>query len=82
MLERSREMMHHLKKLGVGKNPIIWVGHSKGGLFVKQMIVDGKYHFEVSVDRDSVSDIWLCLILYVDLASHFYIILVISSFQL
>jgi pimeloyl-ACP methyl ester carboxylesterase len=44
MLERSREMMHHLKKLGVGKNPIIWVGHSTGGLFVKQMIVDGKYH--------------------------------------
>lgn len=40
MLERSREMMDHLKKLGVGKNPIIWVGHSKGGLFVKQMIVD------------------------------------------
>lgn len=40
MLERSREMMDHLKKLGVGKNPIVWVGHSKGGLFVKQMIVD------------------------------------------
>ncbi|XP_023717450.1 uncharacterized protein LOC111869850 isoform X2 [Cryptotermes secundus] len=40
MLERSREMMDHLKELGVGKNPIIWVGHSKGGLFVKQMIVD------------------------------------------
>ncbi|XP_069679722.1 protein SERAC1 isoform X2 [Periplaneta americana] len=40
MLERSREMMDHLRKVGVGKNPIIWVGHSKGGLFVKQMIVD------------------------------------------
>jgi hypothetical protein len=40
MLERSREMMDHLKKLGVGKNPVVWVGHSKGGLFVKQMIVD------------------------------------------
>jgi hypothetical protein len=52
MLERSREMMDHLKKLGVGKNPIIWVGHSKGGLFVKQMIVDGKYHFEVSLYRE------------------------------
>jgi hypothetical protein len=44
MVERSREMMDHLKKIGVGKNPIIWVGHSKGGLFVKQMIVDGMYH--------------------------------------
>ncbi|PSN57823.1 hypothetical protein C0J52_04395 [Blattella germanica] len=40
MVQRGREMMDHLKKLGVGKNPIIWVGHSKGGLFVKQMIVD------------------------------------------
>ncbi|KDR18789.1 protein SERAC1 isoform X2 [Zootermopsis nevadensis] len=40
MVERSREMMDHLMKIGVGKNPIIWVGHSKGGLFVKQMIVD------------------------------------------
>jgi hypothetical protein len=52
MLERSREMMDHLKQLGVGKNPIIWVGHSKGGLFVKQMIVDGKLHFEISVYRE------------------------------
>lgn len=44
MVERSREMMDHLMKIDVGKNPIIWVGHSKGGLFVKQMIVDGMYH--------------------------------------
>lgn len=40
MLQRSREMMDHLRNVGVGNNPIIWVGHSKGGLFVKQMIVD------------------------------------------
>nr|CAD7430358.1 unnamed protein product [Timema monikensis] len=38
--ERCREMMEHLKKLGVGQNPIVWVGHSKGGLFVKQMLID------------------------------------------
>ena len=57
MSERSREMMDHLNKLGVGKNPIVWVGHSKGGLFVKQMIVDGKYHFWTSVDWEYI----LCL---------------------
>jgi hypothetical protein len=75
MLERSREMMDHLKKLGVGKKPIIWVGHSKGGLFVKQMIVDGKCHFKVSVSRESVCDIWLYLTLYsyVDSNCQFHI---------
>lgn len=41
MEERSNEMMEELLKIGVGKNPIVWVGHSKGGLFAKQMIVDG-----------------------------------------
>lgn len=41
LTERSREMMDLLVKLGVGVgHPIVWVGHSKGGLFVKQMIVD------------------------------------------
>ncbi|XP_063221732.1 protein SERAC1 isoform X3 [Bacillus rossius redtenbacheri] len=40
MLERSREMMSHLREIGVGNNPIIWVGHSKGGVFVKQIIID------------------------------------------
>ncbi|KAG8242441.1 hypothetical protein J6590_065895 [Homalodisca vitripennis] len=39
MSERAWEMMHHLSELGVGEHPIVWVGHSKGGLFVKQMLV-------------------------------------------
>lgn len=39
IVERSQEMMDHLKSIGVGSRPIIWVGHSKGGLFVKQMLV-------------------------------------------
>lgn len=42
MTERSEEMIEHLLKIGVGKHPIVWVGHSKGGLFVKQIILDGK----------------------------------------
>ncbi|XP_039283394.1 uncharacterized protein LOC111063546 [Nilaparvata lugens] len=41
MQERGWEMIEHLVKLGVGNHPIVWVGHSKGGLFVKQMLVHG-----------------------------------------
>lgn len=44
MVERSMEMIEELKKLGVGKRPIIWVGHSKGGLFIKQILVSGKFN--------------------------------------
>lgn len=43
MSERAWEMIEHLVRLGVGEHPIVWVGHSKGGLFVKQMLVHGKY---------------------------------------
>nr|CAD7454061.1 unnamed protein product [Timema tahoe] len=49
--ERCREMMDYLKKLGVGQNPIVWVGHSKGGLFVKQMLIDGIYQLQAHQDE-------------------------------
>lgn len=42
MNDRAWEMMQHLSELGVGEQPIVWVGHSKGGLFVKQMLVHGE----------------------------------------
>lgn len=35
-------MIEELRKLGVGKRPVVWVGHSKGGLFIKQILVSGK----------------------------------------
>ncbi|XP_037948400.1 uncharacterized protein LOC119679886 isoform X3 [Teleopsis dalmanni] len=41
LVQRSHEMAELLIKHQVGYgHPIIWVGHSKGGLFVKQIIVD------------------------------------------
>ncbi|XP_046995317.1 protein SERAC1 [Schistocerca americana] len=39
MIERSCKMIELLCRIGVGNYPIVWVGHSKGGLFVKQIIV-------------------------------------------
>ncbi|XP_013174481.1 PREDICTED: uncharacterized protein LOC106122889 [Papilio xuthus] len=35
--ERAEQMMEQLLFLGVGEKPIVWVGHSKGGLFIKQI---------------------------------------------
>ncbi|XP_055905112.1 uncharacterized protein LOC129940706 [Eupeodes corollae] len=41
LVERSREMTELLVKNKVGYgHPIIWVGHSKGGIFVKQILAD------------------------------------------
>lgn len=40
MVERSKEMLEKLHEIGVGAHPIVWVGHSKGGLFIKQMLID------------------------------------------
>ncbi|EDV91446.1 uncharacterized protein LOC122322345 isoform X2 [Drosophila grimshawi] len=41
LIQRSREMASLLMQHRVGHgHPIIYVGHSKGGLFIKQLIVD------------------------------------------
>uniref|UniRef100_A0A182Q5W3 DUF676 domain-containing protein n=1 Tax=Anopheles farauti TaxID=69004 RepID=A0A182Q5W3_9DIPT len=41
LVDRAREMSDLLIAKGVGRgHPIVWVGHSKGGIFIKQILVD------------------------------------------
>lgn len=44
MKDRGFEMISLLRNVHVGQHPITWVGHSKGGLFIKQILVHG-IHF-------------------------------------
>lgn len=41
MKDKGLEMISLLRDFHVGQNPITWVGHSKGGLFIKQILVHG-----------------------------------------
>lgn len=41
MKDRGLEMISLLTDVHVGHNPITWVGHSKGGLFIKQILEHG-----------------------------------------
>lgn len=43
MKDRGLEMISLLNDFDVGRNHITWVGHSKGGLFIKQILIHGKY---------------------------------------
>ncbi|XP_059148658.1 protein SERAC1-like [Physella acuta] len=45
---RSREIIQKLLQAGVGSRPIIWVGHSMGGLLIKKIISLGEHETEFS----------------------------------
>lgn len=52
--DRSREMTDLLIEKGVGQgHPIIWVGHSKGGIFIKKILVDAW-----ESGRQAAADLW------------------------
>jgi len=40
--ERSADMLQKLQEAGVGNRPVIFVGHSMGGLIIKKMLVEAK----------------------------------------
>jgi pimeloyl-ACP methyl ester carboxylesterase len=46
--ERSEDLLHKLRSAGVGKRPVVFVGHSMGGLLIKKMLV----HANESEDED------------------------------
>lgn len=51
LVERSNEMIEELIKFDVGAKPIVWVGHSKGGLYIKQIILSGMYFCLLTILR-------------------------------
>ncbi|KAL0852734.1 hypothetical protein ABMA27_012560 [Loxostege sticticalis] len=53
--ERAEQMTKQLLELGVGERPIIWVGHSKGGLFIKQIYCEA-YEAYQKIQNDKISN--------------------------
>ncbi|XP_059044812.1 uncharacterized protein LOC131840654 [Achroia grisella] len=49
--ERAQQMTEQLLALNVGEKPIIWVGHSKGGLFIKQIYCEA-YEAYLKTEKD------------------------------
>ena len=39
LTERSKDLLEKLKKCGIGQRPVIFVGHSMGGLVAKKMLL-------------------------------------------
>ncbi|XP_045781667.1 uncharacterized protein LOC123878506 isoform X2 [Maniola jurtina] len=55
--ERAEQMMSQLLDLGVGERPIIWVGHSKGGLFIKKMYCEAyEAHLKLTKQNNTKGD--------------------------
>ena len=50
--DRSTEILAKLKESGVGKRPVIFVGHSMGGLIIKRMLAES----EENSDNDFVKN--------------------------
>ena len=50
--DRSKEILDKLRQSGVGKRPVIFVGHSMGGLIAKQMMIQA----QTEQDHDFVNN--------------------------
>lgn len=56
LIERSNEMIEELIKIGVGRKPIMWVGHSKGGLYIKQIMINAFDNNEERLEVQKIFD--------------------------
>jgi len=59
MKDRGLEMISLLRNVQVGQHPITWVGHSKGGLFIKQILVHGINFIYSALDGYSYVNLFL-----------------------
>ena len=51
LAERSEDMLKKLQDAGVGNRPVIFVGHSMGGLIIKKMLTEAKESEEESMKK-------------------------------
>ncbi|XP_063709707.1 protein SERAC1 isoform X2 [Culicoides brevitarsis] len=48
---RATEFLDKITKAGVGQRPIVWIGHSMGGLIIKSIIVQASQHPDPAVQN-------------------------------
>lgn len=51
LLPRATEFLNKIIKSGVGQRPIVWIGHSMGGLIIKSVIVQASQHPDPNVQN-------------------------------
>jgi len=51
LAERSEDMLKKLQDAGVGNRPVIFVGHSMGGLIIKKMLTEAKESEDESMKK-------------------------------
>lgn len=50
LINRSAEFLRRLADAGIGEDrPIVWVGHSMGGLIIKSIIVQGTTNYKIAL---------------------------------
>uniref|UniRef100_A0A336M9E7 Protein SERAC1 n=1 Tax=Culicoides sonorensis TaxID=179676 RepID=A0A336M9E7_CULSO len=51
LIPRATEFLNKIVKAGVGQRPIVWIGHSMGGLIIKSIIVQASQHPDENVQN-------------------------------
>lgn len=51
LIPRATEFLNKVTKAGVGERPIVWIGHSMGGLIIKSILVQASQHPDTNVQN-------------------------------